>query len=76
MLYIVLGIPAEIENSLDAQTWYYNYPGGRELNAFSFRKLVVEGGGVSLPDFVLYRDALFEGLWKRAVSRWRLGQQY
>jgi GWxTD domain-containing protein len=74
MLYIILGPPAEIGNALDTQTWVYNFPGGAEVNSYSFRRLSLEGEGVALQEYRLIRQPAYEPLWTRMVSRWRHGQ--
>ncbi|MEW6510182.1 MAG: GWxTD domain-containing protein [Bacteroidota bacterium] len=71
MLYIVLGPPGEILNHLDTQTWYYNLSGGQLVNTYTFKRIIREGEGLSVEEYVLYRRAYYESFWDRMVGKWR-----
>jgi len=74
MLYCVLGPPADMLNHLDTQTWYYDLTGNAQENAFMFKRIVREGEGLTVEDYVLYRLAGIENFWTRMVARWRSGE--
>ncbi|HTO94895.1 MAG TPA: GWxTD domain-containing protein, partial [Bacteroidota bacterium] len=74
MLYCVLGPPASTLNHLDTQTWYYDLTGNAQENPFFFKRIVREGDGLTVEDYVLYRMASVENFWTRMVARWRSGE--
>ena len=74
MLYCVLGPPAEINNHLDTQTWYYSLTGNENDNRFVFKRVVRPGDGLTGEDYILYRQAGYEMFWNRMVARWRRGE--
>jgi GWxTD domain-containing protein len=73
MLYCILGPPSEITNRLDVQTWYYDLSGNANENAFAFKRIVRSHAGLTVEDFLLYRQAGYEPFWERILSRWRNG---
>ena len=74
MVYIILGPPGEIMSHLDTQTWYFNYPGNAMMNAYTFKRILRQGEGLSVEEFVLYRQMYYEIFWDRMVARWRSGE--
>jgi len=74
MVYIVLGPPGEIRNHLDTQLWYYSFPGSPMMNSYSFKRIVRQGDGLSVEEYVLYRRTYYESFWGRMVARWRTGE--
>jgi GWxTD domain-containing protein len=72
MLYIVLGPPVEIASRLDKQDWGYSFPGGgTSSNLYSFKRIIYQGEGLSVEEFVLQRRSDYEGFWDRMVDKWR-----
>ncbi len=74
LLYCVLGPPAEVSNRLDTQTWYYGLTGNAMDNTYVFKRVLRLGGGLTVEDFVLYRQAGYEAIWGRMIARWRRGE--
>ena len=74
MLYCVLGPPSDILNHLDTQTWYFDLTGNAQDNTFMFKRIIREGNGLTVEDYVLYRLASIENFWTRMVARWRSGE--
>ena len=73
MLYVILGPPQDIMNSLDRQIWTYDLPGTSQQAQFIFRRVIVGEGDVSIQTYVLYRDASYEWAWEQMVNQWRQG---
>ncbi len=73
MLYVVIGPPQDIMNSLDRQIWTYDVPGTSQQAQFIFRRIIVGEGQLSIQTYALYRDASYEWVWDQVVSRWRRG---
>ncbi len=76
MLYCILGPPAEITNQLDKQTWYYDLSGNPAENTYVFQRVFGYGGGMSVEDYILYRQASYESMWERMVNKWRTGETW
>ena len=74
MLYCVLGPPSEITNRLDTQTWYYGLSGNAVDNTYVFQRVVRSGDGLTVEDYILYRQGRYEVFWDRMISRWRSGE--
>jgi GWxTD domain-containing protein len=74
MLYCVLGPPAEVANHLDTQTWYYDLTGNVPDNTYVFKRIIRSGEGLSVEDYILYRQGGYEIFWTRMVARWRRGE--
>ena len=73
MVYAVLGPPVETTTSLDTQVWYYSRSAGTSEIIFTFKRLVRMTEGLSVEDYILYRQAGSETAWVNAISRWRDG---
>ncbi|HEX7573442.1 MAG TPA: GWxTD domain-containing protein [Bacteroidota bacterium] len=74
MLYCVLGPPAEVSNHFDMQTWYYSLSGNANDNTYVFKRVIRSGDGVTVEDYILYRQGAYETFWQRQVARWRSGE--
>ena len=74
MLYIVLGPPGNVTNQLDTQIWFYDFPGGVQYNTYTFKRVIRQGEGVSVEEYVLYRRTYYEVFWDRMVAKWRSGE--
>lgn len=74
MIYTVLGPPTEITNRLDTQTWYYDVQEGGGENTFVFKHVVRQTKGLTVEDYLLYRQSAYETLWDGMVYRWRNGE--
>ena len=73
MLYIILGPPLEVRNTIGSQTWVYEYPGTVQSNMFTFTVSRIAGEGISLNEYTLQRQPVYETQWDRLVDRWRTG---
>jgi GWxTD domain-containing protein len=73
MLYIVLGHPVDIMNSVNQQAWSYSIPGYAAQVQFVFQRVVVQDADVGLNLYALVRDASYERIWYYMVDRWRRG---
>jgi GWxTD domain-containing protein len=76
MLYCVLGPPSEISNRLDTQTWYYDLPGNAGENIFVFKHVMRQTEGLTVEDYLLYRQSGYESFWNRMVFKWRSGENF
>ncbi len=76
MVYIVLGPPPAATHAFEGEVWQYTFPGSAGTTSFSFRAISILGEGVSLTDYLLSRDAIYEDPWTRQVSHWRRGESY
>lgn len=76
MLYVILGPPMEVRNTIGAQTWVYDYPGTSQSNMFTFTISRVNGEGISLNEYTLQRQSVYETQWDRLVDRWRTGSVF
>jgi GWxTD domain-containing protein len=74
MLYCVLGPPAEMRIERDTQVWYYDLSGNDSDNTFVFKRVIRSGEGLTVEDYFLYRQAVYEKFWNRMVARWRSGE--
>ena len=74
MLYCVLGPPGGIDNDRDTQIWRYDFPGSAQENTFVFKSVVKVGDGVTVQDFLLYREGGYQQFWDRMVAKWRGGE--
>ena len=73
MLYIVMGPPQDVMNSLDRQIWTVDVPGSSQQAQFVFRRIVVGQGDLSIQTYALYRDASYEWVWEQFLNQWRHG---
>jgi GWxTD domain-containing protein len=73
MVYCILGPPVETTTSLDTQSWYYSRSAGTSESVFTFKRLVRMTEGLSVEDYLLYRQAGSETAWVNAISQWRNG---
>jgi GWxTD domain-containing protein len=73
MLYCVLGPPVEVSNNLDTQTWYYDLTGSVSDNTYIFKRVIKSGDGLTVEDYILYRQNGYESFWDRMTARWRRG---
>lgn len=73
LLYCVLGPPSSITNQMDQQTWYYDLTGNAADNTYFFKRIIREGDGLTIEDYVLYRQSAYESFWTRMIARWRSG---
>jgi|GEM_PF-900305 len=74
MLYCVLGPPAEITNRLDNQSWYYDLSGNAAENLYVFKHVTRQAKGLTVEDYLLYRQSVYEMLWGRMIFKWRNGE--
>lgn len=74
MLYCVLGPPGEVTNRLDTQTWYYDLSGNAPDNTYVFKRIIRSGEGLTVEDYILYRQGGYEQFWERMVAKWRSGE--
>ncbi len=74
MVYIIMGPPGEIMTHLDTQIWYFNLPGTQLMNTFTFKRVIRQAEGLSVEEFVLYRQTYYEIYWDRMVTKWRSGE--
>jgi len=73
LLYCVLGPPSSITNQLETQTWYYDLTGNAADNTYVFKRIIKQGEGLTVEDYILYRQSSYENFWTRMLSRWRSG---
>ncbi|MDX1531472.1 MAG: GWxTD domain-containing protein [Rhodothermales bacterium] len=73
MLYVVLGPPVYVEETMEGEVWYYDY-GGTAGNAFLFERVDAWGAADPFQQVVLVRRPAYERAWERAVARWRQGR--
>ncbi|HMK37919.1 MAG TPA: GWxTD domain-containing protein, partial [Bacteroidota bacterium] len=74
ILYCILGPPVEVRTFADKQTWYYDLSQNASYNSYVFEHEVQTAEGLTLDDYYLYRQPLYEPFWKRIISGWRNGE--
>jgi GWxTD domain-containing protein len=74
LLYCLLGPPAEVSNHLDTQTWYYDLTGNAVDNTYVFKRVIRSGDGLTVEDYILYRQGGYEMFWGRMIAKWRSGE--
>ena len=73
LLYCVLGPPASVTNRLDTQTWYYDLSGNANENTYVFTRVIKQGEGLKVEDYILSRFGGYESFWTRILAKWRSG---
>jgi hypothetical protein len=44
------------------------------MNTFTFKRVIRQAEGLSVEEFVLYRQTYYEIYWDRMVTKWRSGE--
>jgi len=76
MVFMVLGSPERVEKKLDAELWYYTFPGAYQASVFEFRRVFFTEGKLTIEEYLLRRGMPYEAAWDRMVERWREGAIY
>jgi GWxTD domain-containing protein len=76
MVYVVFGPPERVEKHLETEIWYYSLPGSSESISFEFRRVYFVHESLTIEDFLLRRNVLYESIWERMVEKWRDGDFY
>ncbi len=76
MVYILMGEPLFVEQTLEAETWFYTYDEGRVERTFRFFKTARSELPDILQTFTLERSFDYEPFWTHLVERWRKGEVF
>ncbi len=74
MVYIMMGAPLYVENTVETETWRYSYGDYNPLNTFVFERNQLYDSNETFESYLLQRHPYYEQVWLRALERWRKGQ--
>ena len=72
MIYILLGAPASIEQQGEAEVWRYSFNSRDPFAIFEFRR-VYPLGDDGFVNYILARQSIYEGGWRRRAEGFRQG---
>ncbi|MBO6576348.1 MAG: GWxTD domain-containing protein [Rhodothermales bacterium] len=74
MVYLVMGPPLYVEDSIDQLRWFYSYDERNPGRYFVFDRVRGFPDELNVPHYVLNRSMEQEREWRLAVQRWRRGE--
>lgn len=72
MIYIIFGMPEDIQKSMHVERWYYSING--QKNALVFKFIKNEKNPFTSSDFILERSDYYKDIWYLTVDKIRQGR--
>lgn len=74
MVYILLGPPAHIENTIDTMTWHYGFDRMDPRTIFRFERARVPGSSFPFQHYVLVRNRFYHDVENTIIQDWLTGR--
>jgi GWxTD domain-containing protein len=74
MVYILLGPPVHIENTIDSMTWHYGFDRMDPRTIFRFERARVPGASFPFQHYVLVRNRFYHDVEHTIIQDWLTGR--
>lgn len=74
MVYILLGPPAHIENTIDSMTWFYGFDRMDPRTTFRFERARVPGTSFPFQHYILVRNRFYHEIEHSIIQDWLTGR--
>lgn len=74
MVYILVGPPVHIENTIDSMIWYYDYNRMDVRTVFRFERARYHGASFPFHHYILVRQRFYHEIELNRIQDWRTGR--